>query len=615
MTATSRAHLPPGPAPAGTRGSGAWTALAVVAASQFLAVMSTTVVSVALPAIGVALHASATSLLWIVDVYVIVYSALLVAGGVIGDRRGRKGVFLLGVVIFGLGSLLNALAPSAGWLLAGRAVQGLGPALLVPGSLTIIRSLFTDGRDRALAIGLWSMCSGLALAAGPVLGGLIVEYAGWRWVFGINVPLSAVLAAVAARFVPRIARTPPRGRFDWAGAILATTGVAAIAYALIEEQPYGWGSPLVFGAATVCLAALGAFVVIERRVAEPLVDVTLFRRPAFTAANVAALVVFFAFVGAIVFFSAYFQQVQGRSPVAAGLEVSVIGVAFALAAPLSGRLVGRVGPRLPMLAGLAIAGAATLGLLRLGPHTGTGAIWWDFALLGGGVGLSLTPMTAVAVAAVGAARAGMVSAVHNALRQLGQVLGIAVLGALVYGRLPAGSSAGGQLGPVQAALFMSGLHEAVLVSGLALLAAAVLGAALLPREHRAGSSVPGAVGRNRNLHADEAVAIEAVGRHVVQPYPARSQVAEPVGTWCQRHGHRPGPVAARLEFVKSWLPAIEVTHHADRADRTGTREAEGDPGLSAEQARPHEHRRLPPSPLAGNCGGTCGTGGPRRDKS
>jgi DHA2 family methylenomycin A resistance protein-like MFS transporter len=244
----------------------------------------------------------------------------------------------------------------------------------------------------------------------------------------------------------------------------------------------------VFGAATVCLAALGAFVVIERRVAEPLVDVTLFRRPAFTAANVAALVVFFAFVGAIVFLSAYFQQVQGRSPVAAGLEVSAIGVAFALAAPLSGRLVGRVGPRLPMLAGLVVAGVATLFLLRLGPRTGAGAIWWDFALLGGGVGLSLTPMTSVAVAAVGAARAGMVSAVHNALRQLGQVLGIAVLGALVYGRLPAGSSAGGQLGPVPAALFMSGLHEAVLVSGLALLAAAVLGAALLPREHRAGSA-------------------------------------------------------------------------------------------------------------------------------
>jgi DHA2 family methylenomycin A resistance protein-like MFS transporter len=459
----------------------------VVAASQFLAVMSTTVVSVALPTIGTALHASATSLLWIVDAYVIVYSALLVAGGVFGDRRGRKGIFLLGVVVFGLGSLLCGLAPSTGWLLAGRAFQGLGPALLVPGSLTIIRSLFTGGRERALAIGLWSMCSGLALAVGPVLGGLVVEYAGWRWVFGLNVPLSAALTVAAALFVRRIARTPVRGRFDWAGAVLATTGVAALAYALIEEQPYGWGSPLVFGAAAVCLAAMGAFVLLERRLAEPLVDVTLFGRPAFTAANVAALVVFFAFLGAIVLFSAYFQQVQGRSPVSAGLEVSAIGVAFALAAPLSGRLVGRVGPRLPMLAGLAIAGAATLGLLRLGPHTGTGAIWWDFALLGGGVGLSLTPMTSIAVAAVGAARAGMVSAVHNALRQLGQVLGIAVLGALVYGRLPAGSSAGGRLGPVHVALFMRGLHDALLVSGLALLASAALAAALLRRERGAGS--------------------------------------------------------------------------------------------------------------------------------
>jgi hypothetical protein len=265
-----------------------------------------------------------------------------------------------------------------------------------------------------------------------------------------------------------------------------------------------------------------------------------------------------------------------------------------------------------MLAGLVVAGVATLGLLRLGPGTGIGAIWWDFALLGGGVGLSLTPMTSVAVSAVGASRAGMVSALHNALRQVGQVLGVAVFGALVYSRLPARSGSGGRLGPVPAGLFVHGLHDALLVSGLALLAAAALAAALLPREHRGGERERGTA--RQNLDADEAVAVEAVGRCVVYPYPAGSEIAEPVGARCQRHGHRPGPVASRLEFVKARLPAVEVTDHADRADRTGSREAEGDPCLSAEQAGPHEHRRLPLSPLAGNCGGTCGTGGPRRDK-
>jgi DHA2 family methylenomycin A resistance protein-like MFS transporter len=207
----------------------------------------------------------------------------------------------------------------------------------------------------------------------------------------------------------------------------------------------------------------------ERRADAPAIDVALFRRPAFTAANVAALVVFFAFIGAIVFFSAYFQQVRGLSPVGAGLQVSVLGVSFAITAPLSGRLVGRVGPRWPMLAGLVAAGAAMLGLLRLGTRTGAGEIWWDFAVAGAGVGLCLTPMTQVAVSAVGADRAGMASAVHNALLQFGQVLGVAVLGAIIDARAAAGGPRG----------FVTGLHAAMWVSGAALFGAAALTAVLL----------------------------------------------------------------------------------------------------------------------------------------
>ncbi|HEX6676736.1 MAG TPA: DHA2 family efflux MFS transporter permease subunit [Actinomycetes bacterium] len=468
---------------------GAWPALAVVAGGQFLAVMSTTVVSVALPTIGEELRAGATDLQWIVDAYVLVYSSLLVAGGVLGDRHGRKGVYLLGVAAFGLGSLLTGLAPSVGPLLLGRVVQGLGPALLVPGSLTIIRAIFEDPGQRAAAIGLWSTGSGLALAVGPGLGGVVVDTLGWRWVFLLNVPLSAVLILLAARYVPRLPRTPARGRFDWLGAVLTTAGVAALAFAIIDGQDHGWGSWPILAAFAGGVAALVAFVAWERRLAEPLVDVSLFLRPVFTAANVAALVVFFSFVGAVVYFSAYLQQVQGHSPVVAGLDVSAIGIAFALAAPLSGRLVGRVGPRLPMLAGLATSGVATLGLLRLGPDTGIGSIWWNFALVGAGVGLCLTPMTAIAVAAVDASRAGMASAVHNAMRQLGQVLGVAVLGALVYAHLPPGSVAGRRLDPRQGLRFVDGLHHALWVSGLALLAAALLAALLLPRRSPAAAPV------------------------------------------------------------------------------------------------------------------------------
>jgi MFS transporter, DHA2 family, methylenomycin A resistance protein len=455
----------------------AWITLALVAGGLFLAVMSTTLVSVALPSIGKALHADPAQLEWVVDAYVIVYSSLLVAGGAIGDRRGRKGLFLVGVCCFGAGSLLTGLAGSVPVLLAGRALQGLGPALLVPGSLTIIRAVFTDERKRAVAIGMWSTASGVALAAGPVLGGALVVWIGWRAVFLFNVPLAALLALAGARFIPKLPRSRPEDRLDWLGAALTVVMIGALAYATIEGQSAGWKSPVVYAGFAVGAAALAVFVAWEGHARHPLIDIGLFARPAFTAANAAAFVVFFAFVGEIVYFSAYFQQARGQSALAAGLDVSAIGVAFAIAAPASGRLVGRIGPRLPMTAGLALAGVATLGLLRLRLDTGIGAIWWDFALLGAGIGLSLTPMTAVAMSAVDSSRAGMVSAVHNALRQVGQVFGVAVLGALVYARLPRGS-AGAPLNRASGQLFIGGLHQALWVSGLALFAAALLAAVL-----------------------------------------------------------------------------------------------------------------------------------------
>ena len=478
MTAQHRREAPSAP-------RGGRVTVAAVAGGLFLSVVSSTMVSVALPSIGRDLHASPTDLQWIVDAYVLVYASLLVAGGVLGDRHGRKGMFCLGVAIFGVGALLTGLAPSTPLLLTGRLIQGLGPALVIPGSLTIIRATFHDARRRATAIGLWSTSSGVAMAAGPVLGGIVVAGFGWRAVFWLNAPASALLLALAARYVPRLPRTPARARFDWPGALLTTAAVAAIAYAIIGGQDHGWASPLTIGTFTTGLALLAAFAAWEGRAAAPLVDIGLFARGAFTAANVAALIVFFAFIGAIVYLSAYFQQVQGRSPAAAGLDVSAIGIAYALGAPISGWLVGRFGARRPMIAGLVIAGAAMLGLVRLGSTTPMSAIWWNFALAGFGVGLCLTPMTATAMSAVGAARAGMASAVHNALRQLGQVLGVAILGALVYAGLPGGHG-GALLPPATRPAFVAGLHHAMWLSGLALLAAAALSATLFALDAQTG---------------------------------------------------------------------------------------------------------------------------------
>jgi DHA2 family methylenomycin A resistance protein-like MFS transporter len=452
----------------------------VVTLAQFMAVMSTSVASVALPTIGRDLHASSTGLEWIVDAYVIVYASLLVAGGVLSDRRGRKGMFLAGVTVFGFGSLVAGVASSVGWLVVGRVIQGLGPAIVTPTSLAIISSTFADARGRATAIGVWSSGSGLAMALGPAVGGLLVVEVGWRWVFLMNVPLAAVVIALGTRFVPVIARGRGVARFDWAGAALTTLGVGVLTFAIIEGPSRGWGSVLILGAFAAAVCALGGFVVWELRHSAPLIDVSLFSRAPFTVANVAGMAVFFAFIGAIVYLSVYFQQVQGRSALGAGLALLPIGAGFFAGAPLSGRLVGRLGPRWPMVLGLALCGTGMLGLLRLSVGSSVGAVWWNLLAVGLGGGLSLTPMTATAMAAVGPERAGMASAIHNSMRQVGQALGVAVLGSLAYAGVVGGEAGGGRLHGGQALAFVDGLHHAVLVSGGCLLVAAALAVALIP---------------------------------------------------------------------------------------------------------------------------------------
>jgi DHA2 family methylenomycin A resistance protein-like MFS transporter len=341
-------------------GGDAWVSLTVVSLGLFLAVMSTTAVSVALPTLGRDFHADPTQLEWVVDAYVVVYASLLVAGGALGDRLGRKGLFLAGVAMFGCGSLVAGLAPSIEVLLVGRVLQGVGPAVLVPGSLTIIRTVFTEPRQRAVAIGLWSTSSGLALAVGPPVGGLLVAGLGWPAVFWFNTPLAAAVVVRGARFLPRLPSSQTAGRFDWPAAATISAAIALLDVGVIHGQDHGWGTGAVLAAFAAGGAALVGFVVVERRRADPMIDVYLFTSYRFTVANLAAFVVFFAFVGVIVYFSAYFQQVQHHSAIRAGMDLAAIGVAYATATVVSGRFVGAVGERWPMLAGLVIAGLATL---------------------------------------------------------------------------------------------------------------------------------------------------------------------------------------------------------------------------------------------------------------
>lgn len=449
--------------------------------AQFLAVASASIVSLALPTIARDLQASGQQQQWIVDAYVLVFASLLVAGGVLGDRRGRKGAFLAGLTLFAAGSIACAAAPSTAWVLAGRVVQGLGPPLVVPASLAIITATYADPAARARAIGLWSTGSGLGLALGPVIGGGLVDIAGWRWVFGINAPLCAALAVLAVRSIPRLAPEPARRGFDLVGALLTTAGVGALTFGIIEGNAKGWASAPILGAFSLGAVALTGFVAWERGREEPLVDMGLFRLPAFVAANAAGLVVFFTLIGATVYYSAYFQQVQGRGPVEAGLCVLPLGAGVALGAPVAGRLVGHFGVRAPMCLGLALGALAMLGLLRLEPATQVAAIWWDFVALGLGAGLALPPMTATAVGAVKPARAGMASAVHNALRQVGQALGVAVLGAIVFAQLGGAEASGARLDGDAGAAFVRGLHHATLVSAALLAGGLALTLVLVPR--------------------------------------------------------------------------------------------------------------------------------------
>lgn len=455
--------------------------LLTITAAQAVSVASASVVAVALPPLGRDLGASASELQWVVDAFVIVFASLLVAGGVLGDRIGRRTTFLAGLTLFALGSLWCALAPSIPVLLAGRVVQGLGPALLLPASLALVTATFPDPAERARAIGVWATGSGVGLAAGPTVGGILVEVFGWRAVFAVNVPLAVALLTVGFRGLPRLPRTRSPHRFDLGGAVLLTSGIAGLCFTIIEGRALGWASPGILAAGTLSAATLAGFLAWERRQPEPLVDPALLRRRTFAAANLAGATVFFALIGGTVYFTAFFQQIQGRSALESGFCLLPLGLAVMLVAPVAGRLTPRLGARVLMLGGLAVAGAATLLMLRLEPDLGYGAIWWNVALVGIGTGMALPPMTVTALSTVEPARTGMASAVHNASRQVGQTLGVAVLGTIIAAHAGEGADGGRALRGLAAERWVDGLHVALIVAAVLLAVVAAAVAALVPR--------------------------------------------------------------------------------------------------------------------------------------
>ena len=396
----------------------------------FMVMLDSTVVNLALPTIQRKLNANMAELQWIVDAYVLLLASLLLTGGTLGDLFGRRKAFIGGLALFTLSSLACALAPSIGILIAARAVQGVGAAVMMPSTLSVLTNTFPDPRERAQAIGMWAGVSGLALAVGPVVGGSMVDSFGWQSIFLINVPIGLIAVLVAWRFVPESAQREGRS-LDLPGQVLAIVGLAALTYAFIEANTYGWSSARIVALFAVAAVTLAAFVAVEARSTSPMLRLGFFRNLTFTGANLVGLIISFGFFGIIFFMSLFWQNVQGYSPTRSGVLSLPMTLGVMTAAIVSGRVVGRIGARMPITLGLAMTGSGLLLLITVHATSPYSAMWPWLVLIGLGNGMVMSPMTTAIMSTVPGNRAGMASATSNTMRQTGGVFGIAVLGSIV----------------------------------------------------------------------------------------------------------------------------------------------------------------------------------------
>jgi EmrB/QacA subfamily drug resistance transporter len=404
--------------------------LAICCMSLLIVGLDNTIVNVALPSIGRELHTSVSGLQWTVDAYTLVLASLLLLSGSMADRFGRRRVFELGLVLFTLGSLLCSAAPSEGWLIVFRMLQAVGGSMLNPVAMSIIRNVFTDARERAQAIGVWGATVGISLALGPVLGGALVQSAGWRSIFWINIPVGITALALTMRFVPE-SRAPHPRRLDPVGQVLVIALLGSLTYAIIEAPSASSTESIVlFALAALALAALVRY---ERRRIEPLLELRFFRSVPFSSASAIAVCAFAALGGFLFLNTLYLQDIRHYSALTAGLYTLPIAVMTLVFAPLSGRLVGRCGPRLSLLVGgIGIALGALL-MTGLTQHTSTTSLLPAYFIFGLGFGTINPPITNTAVLGMPPEQAGVAAAVASTSRQVGQTLGVAVVGAIAAG--------------------------------------------------------------------------------------------------------------------------------------------------------------------------------------
>ena len=406
--------------------------LVAVCLGYFMAVLDSTVVNVALPDMAHGLGAGIAGMQWVVDGYALLFASLLLPAGALGDRWGNRGTFAIGLALFTVSSVLCGIAPNLGTLIAFRGIQGIGAAIQVPASLALLRNHYHNPEERAYAIGIWAAATGLAVAAGPVVGGVLTHAFSWRSVFLVNLPVGIGGIYLTLRHVPPVPPAPARDA-DIGTQLLAVTALAAITFALIQGGPWGWTSPAVAGAGVLAVVAGALWFRSERRAAHPLLPLDLFKNPTYSAANAVGFALSFGFYGQLFLMSLFFQNIQHFGALKAGLAILpqtlvMSGVNFA-----SGRLTARHGARAPLVWGLTLGG---VGLLGLGQLTATSALTVAvLPMLAVGVGSALTmpAMTATAIEHTPRERAGIGAAVLNAARQVGGVVGIALLGAFVAG--------------------------------------------------------------------------------------------------------------------------------------------------------------------------------------
>ena len=410
-------------------------ALAAVCAVLFLTFLDNTIVSVALADMQTSLRAGVSSLQWIVDGYMLAFTGLMLAGGTLGDLLGRKKVMLAGIVLFCAGSLVGALAGDTRTLIAGRVVMGVGAAACEPGTLSLIRQIYPDRRERARALGVWTAVSGISLALGPVLGGVLVAAGGWRAIFWFNLAFGAAMLAAAARFLPE-SSDPEGRRFDIPGLVAGAVAVTGVTFAVIEGENVGyrtWWVPLLF---VVAAAATAVFVAIERRTRDPVLRLEFFRSRAFSGATAVAFATSFGLFAVFFFTALYLQVVAGFHGGKIARQFVFMSVAMVVAGIVAGRWTAARGPREPMTAGCLIAGGAMFAVdSLLHPSISFWSLSFALAGVGFGLGLALVAVTASVLAIVPQERSGMAASTLNTSRELGGVLAVAILGAVINAQL------------------------------------------------------------------------------------------------------------------------------------------------------------------------------------